>query len=119
MVSAKRNHCRKRNAFQGFFSRISDKKIRLIQATCDKFLDCDLLKEVAIHISSAEEYEGKEMTNLSNQLEIVSVPPQEALLLELQAFIKSCKKLNDDKPNAKDGLAAIRLCDLIQKQVKQ
>lgn len=105
-----------------FSSRISDKKIRLIQATCgDKFLDCDLLKkEVAIHISSAEEYEGKEMTNLSNQLEIVSVPPQEALLLELQAFIKSCKKLNtDDKPNAKDGLAAIRLCDLIQKQVKQ
>ena len=60
------------------------------------------------------------MTNLSNQLEIVSVPPQEALLLELQAFIKSCKKVNtDDKPNAKDGLAAIRLCDLIQKQVKQ
>ena len=103
-----------------FSSRISDKKIRLIQATCDhKFLDCDLLKkEVVTHASPAKSTNAEELSNFTTQLDIVSVPPQEALLLELQNFIDSCQKLNTvAKPDVNDGLAAIRLCDVIQKQI--
>jgi predicted dehydrogenase len=103
-------------------SRITEKKIRSIQATCkDMFIDCDLLrKEIVIsRQSELQQIEG-EPYSISALEEMVQVPPQEALLSELQAFIASCTgEVAIDRPNVYDGLNAMHICDQIQKKVRQ
>lgn len=98
-------------------SRITEKKMRLIQATCrDLFVDCDLLrKEIVIsRQSEVVQPEGEPYTITAIE-ETLEVPPHEALLLELQAFLASCS--GDDaagRPGAADGLAAAQLCEAIR-----
>lgn len=98
-------------------SRITDKKIRQIEATCvDMFVDCDLLrKEIVIHRQS----EVQESENLPYAIsaiqETVAVGPQEALLSELQAFVASCKgEVGPDVPRVADGVEAMKICAKIQ-----
>ena len=100
-------------------SRITEKKTRSIKATCvDMYIDCDLLrKEIIIN----RQTESFQKTNgpyiISSFEETLEIQPQEALLTELQAFILSCLGKNIDKPNASDGLEAMRVCDKIQMEI--
>lgn len=72
-------------------SRITEKKIRLIQATCDdRFVDCDLLrKEIVVSRQSLTRDAGAGGYSISSQQESVAVGQQEALLSELQAFVRA------------------------------
>lgn len=101
-------------------SRITDKKMRLIEATCvDMFVDCELLrKEIIIHRQSEiRQSEGRPYT-ISAVQESIEVRPQEALLSELQAFMASCRgQRTAELPGVQDGLAAMQICEQIQKAV--
>ena len=101
-------------------SRITDKKIRSIQATCtDMFVDCNLLrKEIIILRQSEIKQSDGESYSISAHEETVEVRPQEALLSELQAFISSCSGEKIKVPDVNDGLNAMHICDQIQKAVK-
>jgi predicted dehydrogenase len=101
-------------------SRITEKKMRLIEATCvDMFVDCELLrKEIIIsRQSEIRQTEGQPYT-ISAIQEAVEVRPQEALLSELQAFVASCQGQRiAGLPGVQDGLAAMQISDEIQKAV--
>lgn len=101
-------------------SRITEKKMRLIEATCvDMFVDCELLrKEILIsRQSEIRQAEGQPYT-ISAVQEAIEVRPQEALLSELQAFVASCRGQHQaELPGVQDGLAAMQICDEIQKAV--
>lgn len=101
-------------------SRITEKKMRLIEATCvDMFVDCELLrKEIIIsRQSEIRQAEGQPYT-ISAVQEAIEVRPQEALLSELQAFVASCRgQRQAELPGVQDGLAAMQISDEIQKAV--
>lgn len=101
-------------------SRITEKKMRLIEATCaDMFVDCELLrKEIIINRQSEiRQSEGQPYT-ISAVQEAIEVRPQEALLSELQAFVESCNGgASAGVPGVQDGLAAMKICVDIQKAV--
>ena len=100
-------------------SRITEKRIRSVQATCtDMYVDCNLLrKEIIIHRDSQTKQVDGEAYKISTQEESVEVRPQEALLTELQAFVQSISDPSVIKPNEDAGLAAMEICDLIRKSV--
>lgn len=101
-------------------SRMTDKKMRLIQATCtDMFVECDLLrKEISItRQSEVVQQEGEPYTIIATE-ERLEVPPQEALLLELQAFLRRCQGLaTEPVPDAMASVEAMRVCAEIQQRV--
>lgn len=101
-------------------SRITDKKIRKIEATCiDMFVDCDLLrKEIIINRQSVTSIGDSLPYSISAIQETVAVPPQEALLTELQSFIASCHTLSSiDVPNVEAGVAAMDICHKIKSKI--
>jgi predicted dehydrogenase len=84
-------------------SRVTEKKMRTIQATCrDMFIDCDLLRK-EIHISRQTKViqpEGEPYT-ITALDETLEVRPLEALLAEMQAFLESCvNKAGPELPGA-------------------
>ena len=97
-------------------SRITDKKTRSIQATClDMYVDCDLLRKEIIINRQTETYQQSNGPYVINSMqETVEIRPQEALLSELNIFISSCLGEVVDRPDALDGLEAMRICDQIQ-----
>lgn len=98
-------------------SRITEKKMRSIQATClDMFVDCELVrKEIVINRQSEIRQVDGEPYTISAIEEAVEVKPQEALLSELQAFIESCTfGANEGLPDARAGLEAMRVCASIK-----
>ena len=101
-------------------SRITEKKMRKIEATCtDMFIDCELLrKEILItRQSQIHQSEGQPYKITAIQ-EAVEVRPQEALLLELQGFIESCRvPVSDDHPDAMAGLAALEIANTIRNEI--
>lgn len=102
-------------------SRITDKKMRSIQATCtDMFIDCELLrKEILISRQSELRQEPGEPYVISSVSEVVEVPPQEALVAELQAFVEGCKDDTlDDAPGVAEAVAAIRICEEIRSSIR-
>ncbi|HEX9931948.1 MAG TPA: Gfo/Idh/MocA family oxidoreductase [Allosphingosinicella sp.] len=102
-------------------SRITEKKIRLIQATCeDRFVDCDLLrKEIVIHRQSVTEQMGTGAYSISSQQEAVAVGQQEALLSELQAFVALAQGGGDQAtiPDFAAGLASLEVAEMITGQI--
>jgi predicted dehydrogenase len=101
-------------------SRITEKKMRLIQATCrDLFVDCDLLrKEIVISRQSEVMQPEGEPYTITAMEETLEVPPHEALLLELQAFLASCAGEDlPGRPGAADGLAAAQICETIRSDI--
>jgi predicted dehydrogenase len=101
-------------------SRITEKKMRLIEATCvDMFVDCELLrKEILISRQSEIRQAPGQPFTISGVQEAIEVRPQEALLSELQAFVASCHgQQSAESPGVQDGLAAMRICEDIQKAV--
>lgn len=101
-------------------SRITEKKIRLIQATCsDRFVDCDLLrKEIIISRQSVTRQSGADAYSISSQQDSVVVGQQEALLSELQAFVQvvqggDCKGL----PDFAAGLSSLEVGEAVRSAV--
>lgn len=102
-------------------SRVTDKKIRQIEGTCvDMFVDCDLLrKEILINRQSEARESGSLPYAISAIQETVAVPPQEALLSELQAFMASCcQSFSNQVPGVEAGVDAMKICSQIQTAVK-
>ncbi len=100
-------------------SRITEKRIRQISATCDDmYIDCNLLsKEVFVNKQTIEQY--LDNISISSKKETIDVRPQEGLLLELIDFISSCKGKEVPTPNEKDGLNAMNVAVEIQKQIME
>lgn len=101
-------------------SRITEKKIRLIQATCgDRFVDCDLLrKEIVIHRQSVTRQTNPGGYSISSHQEAVAVGQQEALLSELQAFAQLTR--GDEPPSApdfSDGVSSLEVAEQVTRQV--
>ncbi len=102
-------------------SRVTDKKIRQIEGTCvDMFVDCDLLrKEILINRQSEARDSGSLPYAISAIQESVAVPPQEALLSELQAFMASCHQPGTViVPGVDAGVDAMKICAQIQAAVQ-
>lgn len=101
-------------------SRVTDKKMRKIEGTCtDMFVDCDLLRKEIIISRQSETKSGDLLPyTISSIQETVSVPPQEALLSELQAFVAACQKDDWSKiPGVGAGVDAMKICADIQEAV--
>tara|TARA_R110002049_G_scaffold194948_1_gene364018 strand:- start:7201 stop:8151 length:951 start_codon:yes stop_codon:yes gene_type:complete len=100
-------------------SRITDKKIRSIQATCkDMYIDCDLLRKEINITKQSQTFQGNnEPYVISSQEEFVEVRPQEGLLLELQAFILSVQGVDVEKPDTISGRDAMIICEKIQQAI--
>ena len=98
-------------------SRITEKRTRNICVTCDdKYIDCNLLsKEIFVNKQTIEQYIDN--VSISSKIEIVDVRPQEALLLELVDFARLCLGGDIIVANECDGLAAIEVANIVQKQI--
>jgi len=108
----------------GFYSRVlasrmTDKRIRRIQATCrNSFVDCDLLrKEINVSMQSEINDAPDKAYSISSVEHEVALRPQEALLVELQAFVQGCLSGNVDVPGADAGIAALEICEQIKGQI--
>ncbi|MCT2557796.1 Gfo/Idh/MocA family oxidoreductase [Tsuneonella sp. YG55] len=100
-------------------SRITEKKMRLVQATCeDRFVECDLLrKEIVIHRQSVLQQSGGSYS-IASQQEAVTIGLQEALLSELQAFIQLARgEATSVVPNIRDGVESLVIADAIAADV--
>lgn len=100
-------------------SRITEKRMRSINATCaDMFVDCDLLKK-EIFINKQIIHQAYENVKLASVEETVSVSAQETLLNELIAFVDSslARTLSGDIPDIRAALVSMRIADEIQNQI--
>jgi len=99
-------------------SRITEKRIRHISATCDDmYIDCNLLsKEVFVNKQTIEQY--LENVSISSKEETIDVRPQEGLLLELMDFVKLCQGANVSVPDENDALLAIEVANEVQNSIK-
>lgn len=100
-------------------SRITEKKIRSVKATCiDMFVDCELVrKELLIHRQSEVQDQDGGAYAISAMEQTVEVRQQEALLSELQSFVARCRGEDVDAPDAVDGLRAAEICSQVQRAV--
>jgi predicted dehydrogenase len=101
-------------------SRVTDKKMRTIQASCgDMFVDCELLRK-EIRVSRQTEVMNRpgEHYRITGVEEILEVPPQEALLCELQAFIANATgEAPAGTPGAAEAVAAMEICEQVQRAI--
>jgi len=103
-------------------SRITEKKMRQIEVTCvDMFVDCELLRKEIIINRQSEIHQSEDQPYIISAVqEAIEVRPQEALLSELQAFVASCRgQVSTENPGVQDGLAAMQICEDIQKAVAE
>lgn len=101
-------------------SRITEKKIRLIQATCsDSFVDCDLLRrEIIISRQSVTSQNGGGAYSISSQQDSVAVGQQEALLSELQAFVNAVQGgERQGLPDYSSGKASLEVSEAVRSAV--
>jgi len=100
-------------------SRVTDKKIRSIQATCENsFVDGDLLrKEIIVSMQSQISKEPGRPYSISSVEHQVMLAQQEALLIEIQTFILGCLGDEIDVPGVDSGVDAMVLCNQIQEQI--
>jgi len=98
-------------------SRITEKRIRHISATCDDmYVDCNLLsKEVFVNKQSIEQY--LENVSISSKEETIDVRSQEGLLLELIDFVKVCQGEKIVVPDENNSLLAMEVAGSIQKLI--
>jgi len=100
-------------------SRMTEKKVRSIQITTDKsYIDGDLLrKELLIHQQSNTVQEADKPYVISSLEQQVQVLPQEALLTELQSFVKLCQGEMVDIPDVSAGLSSLQLSEQILQSI--
>jgi len=102
-------------------SRITQKKIRLINVVIEnKYIECDLLrKEIYISKNTKVKDYSKKNFIYKNLGEVIETSPQEALLSEVQAFIYSCRGLNNKYlANHLQSYEVMRVCEKIQKEIR-
>ena len=102
-------------------SRITQKKIRLINVVIEnKYIECDLLrKEIYISKNTKVKDYSKKNFIYKNFSEVIETSPQEALLSEVQAFIDSCRGLNNKYlANHLHSYEVMRVCEKIQKEIR-
>jgi len=101
-------------------SRMTEKKQRSIQVTtANAYIDAELVrKELIVHKQSTmTQEEGKPyvVSSLEQQIE---VKPQEALLMEHQAFIAACNgDITPNLPTVNSGVESLRISELILEQI--
>lgn len=102
-------------------SKVTNKKIRSIEATSDEsFIECDLLrKEVFVSRAESPANYIDGYYKIEGTRSVIEVGYQEALLSELQAFASLCNKEENDVPNYQDGLNALNIATLISKKIYQ
>jgi predicted dehydrogenase len=102
-------------------SRMTEKKIRSIQVTTDDaYIDAELVrKELLVHKQSATTTNVNDSYIVSSLEQQIEVKPQEALLVELQAFISRC---NGDQsavlPDVDAGVESLRICQLVLESIE-
>jgi len=102
-------------------SRMTEKKIRSIQVTTDDaYIDAELVrKELLVHKQSATTTNVDDSYIVSSLEQQIEVKPQEALLVELQAFISRC---NGDQsavlPDVDAGVESLRICQLVLESIE-
>lgn len=101
-------------------SRMTEKKQRSIQVTtAGAYIDAELVrKELVVHKQSTmTQEEGKPyiVSSLEQQIE---VKPQEALLVEHQAFIAACNgNISSELPTIDSGVGSLKISELILEQI--
>lgn len=101
-------------------SRITEKKIRQVTATCDDmFIDCNLLsKEILINKQTVVD-QYIDNIFIASKEETIGLQQQETLLNQHLAFVEFCRGRDDDTvPTAEDGVNAIAIAETIQKQIQ-
>lgn len=101
-------------------SRMTEKKQRKIQVTTDKsYVDAELLrKELIVHKQSAVTQESGQPYVVSSLEQQIEVKPQEALLVEHQAFIAACNgEVSTNLPTIESGVESLRISELILEQI--
>jgi hypothetical protein len=78
------------------------------------FVDCELLRK-EIRVSRQTEVMNRpgEHYRITAVEETLEVPPQEALLRELQAFIADAK----DVPGTTEAVAAMEICEQVRRAI--
>lgn len=102
-------------------SRITDKKIRSIQATCaDMFIDCELLrKEIILSRQSELGHSDEAAYAVTATSETIEIRPQEALVGEVQAFVNACREgeVVAGPPGILEAVEAMHVCDAIRSAI--
>ena len=101
-------------------SRITEKKIRSIQVTTeDAYIDAELVrKELQLHRQSATT-NVNDAYIVSSLEQKIEVKPQEALLVELQAFLARCAGDDFvDLPDVDAGVESLRVCQLVLESIE-
>ena len=102
-------------------SRITQKKIRQINVVSEnQYIECDLLrKQIYVSKNTKVKDYGKKNFIYKNLGEVIETSPQEALLSEVQAFIYSCRGLNNKYlANYLQSYEVMRVCEKIQKEIR-
>ena len=101
-------------------SRMTEKKIRSIQVTTkDAYIDAELVrKELHMHQQSAITIDMDDSYIVSSLEQQILVKPQEALLVELQAFISRCNGSQSIVPDVDAGVESLRICQLILESIE-
>ena len=102
-------------------SRMTEKKIRSIQVTTeDAYIDAELVrKELLVHKQSAISKDPDDSYIVSSLEQQIEVKPQEALLVELQAFVARCNGVQSvEVPDVDAGVESLRVCQLVLERIE-
>ncbi len=101
-------------------SRMTEKKQRSIQVTTSNaYIDAELLrKELIVHKQSTMTQEKGQPYVVSSLEQKIEVKPQEALLMEHQAFIAACRgEFSSCLPTVDDGVESLQVSELILEKI--
>jgi len=101
-------------------SRMTEKKQRTIQVTtANAYIDAELVrKELIVHKQSTMTQEVGQPYIVSSLEQQIEVKPQEALLMEHQAFIAACNgDIAPNLPTVHSGVESLRISEFILEQI--
>ena len=101
-------------------SRMTEKKQRSIQVTTTgAYIDAELVrKELVVHKQSSISQESGKPYIVSSLEQQITVKPQEALLVEHQAFIAACNgDISIELPTIDSGVDSLKISELILEQI--
>jgi len=101
-------------------SRMTEKKMRTIQiTTSNAYIDAELVrKELLVHKQSTVTQEKGKPYIVSSLEQQIEVKPQEALLVEHQAFITACHgQIGDNIPDIDSGIESLRISEIILEKI--
>ncbi|UUO23058.1 Gfo/Idh/MocA family oxidoreductase [Colwellia sp. M166] len=101
-------------------SRMTEKKQRSIQVTTvGAYIDAELVrKELVVHKQSTMTQEEGSPYIVSSLEQQIEVKPQEALLVEHQAFIAACNgDISKELPTIDSGVDSLKISELVLEQI--